>query len=209
MLSSERGVQQGDPAGPAVFALGMQEDVEDASEEVYQMFPGELEWMGLFLDDVMAAGTARTVRAFVQILADKWEDKGLELVPSKCIVVPAAGGNTEVQPGDFTGMEWNEGGDFKLLGAPFGTKQECESQMAGRVRKAEEVAKGAALLANPQGGLMLVRYCGGFAKVSYVSRTTPPELITEALGESNSILKTTLEEWPRKGSNKGNGSWRG
>ncbi len=81
-----------------------------------------------------------------------------------------------MRPGDFPGMVWNEDGDFKLFGAPFGSRKECEDQMAKRVRKAEEVAKGAAQLSSPQGGLLLVRHCGGFVKVAYVCRTTPPSL---------------------------------
>ena len=115
------------------------------------------------MDDTMAAGTARAVKAFLETLEKRWKGKGLAFVPCKSIVVPTGGHHTDERPGDFPDMVWNEDGDFKLLGAPFGSKKECENQMAKRVRKAEEVAKGAALLSNAQGGLLLVRHCGGFA----------------------------------------------
>jgi hypothetical protein len=189
LLTSSRGVQQGDPAGPAIFALGIHEDVEEAKDEVEQAFPGELEWAGLFLDDTMAAGSARAVHAFVSALKTKWSKKGLEFMPAKCVVVPSAGNLTTVEKGMFDGMEWNEQGNFKLLGAPFGSKSECEGQMAKRVQKAELVAAGAAQLSSPQGGLLLVRYCGGFAKVAYVARTTPPHLVQDALRGFDGILR--------------------
>ncbi len=163
-----------DPTGPALFALGIHEDVQDTKKEVDQLYPGELEWLGLFLDDTMAAGTARAVKAFLEPLEERWKGKGLALVPSKSIVVPTGGHHTDLRPEDFPDMVWNEDGDFKLLGAPFGSKKECEDQMAKRVWKAEEVAK------------------GGFAKVAYVSRTTPPALITDALSEFNFILNNTM-----------------
>jgi hypothetical protein len=189
LLSSGRGVQQGDPAGPAIFALGIHEDVEEAMEATEQAFPGELDWVGLFLDDTMAAGTARAVKMFVETLATKWKCKGLELAPSKSIVVPSGGHHTDLRPEDFPGMVWNEDGNFKLLGAPFGSRIECEAQMAKRVLKAEEVAKGAAQLSSSQGGLLLVRHCGGFAKVAYVCRTTPPSLVKDALVSFSDVLR--------------------
>jgi len=189
VLKSGRGVQQGDPAGPAIFALAIHEDVEEAKEATDQAFPGELDWVGLFLDDTMAAGTARAVKMFLDSLEAKWKGKGLAFVPSKSIVVPTGGHHTDTRPEDFPDMVWNEDGNFKLLGAPFGSKSECESQMAKRVSKAEEVAKGAAQLSNAQGGLLLVRHCGGFAKVAYVCRTTPPAMVSDALKSFSDILR--------------------
>ncbi len=130
ILTSGRGVQQGDPAGPAIFALAIHEDVEEAKEAAEQTYPGELESVGLFLDDTMAAGTARAVKAFLETLEERWKGKGLALVPSKSIVVPTGGHHTDLRPEDFPDMVWNEDGDFKLLGAPFGSKKECECQVA-------------------------------------------------------------------------------
>jgi hypothetical protein len=134
LLTSGRGVQQGDPAGPAIFALGIHEDVEEAIEATLQAFPGELDWVGLFLDDTAAAGTARAVNLFVETLRAKWYRKGLELVPSKSIVVPSGGHHSDVKPEHFPDMVWNEAGDFKLLGAPFGCRMQCENQMSERVQ---------------------------------------------------------------------------
>ena len=50
-LVSGRGVQQGDPLGPALFAMAIQPVIERARAEVSESLPGELDWVAFFLDD--------------------------------------------------------------------------------------------------------------------------------------------------------------
>ena len=42
-LASERGIQQGDPAGPGLFGMGIQTIVEEATRETLDAYPMELD----------------------------------------------------------------------------------------------------------------------------------------------------------------------
>ena len=90
-LSSERGVQQGDPGGPAAFALAIHDSIRLAMETVQRELPGELDWATFYLDDGTIAGTAAAVRRYLTLIAQAFGDIGLEVNMDKCEVAPAAG----------------------------------------------------------------------------------------------------------------------
>eukprot|EP00971_Amphidinium_carterae_P110447 2188023-Amphidinium_carterae.1 len=51
VLKSTRGCQQGDPLGPALFALAIQDIIEDVIQTVKAAFPQELQLSAFYLDD--------------------------------------------------------------------------------------------------------------------------------------------------------------
>ena len=122
-LTSSRGVQQGDPAGPAVFALGIQEDILEAKARTDQEYPTELYFVAFFLDDGTAAGTSQAVKHFLDVLLTRLRGKGMEANVGKCVAVPSALDSTDLQEADFPGMKFARDGNFKLLGAPIGDEE--------------------------------------------------------------------------------------
>ncbi len=65
-LSSARGVQQGDPLGPALFALALHGAVLTARQEAENQHPGKLDLVAFYLDDGVAAGDAEAVSVFLK-----------------------------------------------------------------------------------------------------------------------------------------------
>ena len=100
-LSSEHGIQQGDPLGPWLFALA-----QIAREATEKSHPGKLDFVTFFLDDGIVAGEAEAVRFFVDHFERAVRDLGLSASVDKCEVVPAAGDDTEVPRDCFPGWHW-------------------------------------------------------------------------------------------------------
>ena len=57
-LDSCRGVQQGDPLGPLLFALALQLAIEKVKARSAAEAPGDLDFMAFYLDDGTLAGLA-------------------------------------------------------------------------------------------------------------------------------------------------------
>ena len=55
-LLSPRGVQQGDPLGPAFFALAIHGEVKNARIAAELLTGSPLDWFAFYLDDGIAAG---------------------------------------------------------------------------------------------------------------------------------------------------------
>ena len=62
-VCSARGIQQGDPLGPALFALAVHDLIQQVAAEVRQTCPDELSLLAFYLDDGVVGGSSRAVRA--------------------------------------------------------------------------------------------------------------------------------------------------
>ena len=64
VITSSRGVQQGDPLGPSLFALAVHSAVQEARRDTEQAFPSGLDICAFHLDDGLCAGSAPAVSFF-------------------------------------------------------------------------------------------------------------------------------------------------
>ena len=78
VIPSASGVQQGDPCGPAAFAWGIQDLVEDLE--------GEVLWQAWYLDDAHLVGTPLQLHRAVSLVEARGRMLGLELNLSKCVL---------------------------------------------------------------------------------------------------------------------------
>ena len=117
-LDSVRGIQQGDPLGPLLFVIAIQEVVQKAKVDVLQQFLGELDFVTFYLDDRFG-GSSRAVRLFCTLLAKGLNDVGLTLQQDKCEIIPSATEGHGVSSDAFADFNFNSTGNFKLLGASF------------------------------------------------------------------------------------------
>jgi len=190
-LSSEAGVQQGDPLGPLLFCLALQPALQAASSG---LTPPEL--VMAFLDDVCLAGDYRHVAAALsRLAAAAARQVGLELNPGKCEVVSCAGPDSSADMRAFpAGVQVNPTGAFSFLGAPIGPATYCEAfSMAERVEKARPLLRELAALPDVQTGLLLLRHCASFCRIAYSSRVTPPGAHRMSLASFDADVRGCLE----------------
>ena len=114
-LSSARGVQQGDPLGPAFFALAIHEKFLRAKSVVEHKFPDKLDFSVFYLDDGVVAGSDKAVALFCSVVQGELGVIGLDLSFGKCEVIPAAADQNQVSWELFDGFEQILSGNFLVL----------------------------------------------------------------------------------------------
>ena len=178
-LTSEAGVQQGDPLGPLLFALALQPVLEAARAGPAGGCP---ELLFAYLDDVCIAGGSRQVAAAFARLAAAGRHVGLQLKVEKCELVLCGGPDASVDRSLFpAAMRVNSSGAFSLLGAPIGGPPFTEAfTQAERVEKVRPLLQALSRLQDPQTGLLLLRHCASFCKMVFALRVTPPTLLGQA-----------------------------
>ena len=193
-LSSERGIQQGDPLGPALFSAAIHPIVEELRGHLLEAGLLELGLMAFYLDDGILAGDQETVAAAINFLESRFRDIGLELNRAKCELVPTAGRGHQVDLARFQGFEIKESGDFKLLGAAFGSSEYCSNLLNRRCVKAKHLLSQISDMGDAQTALLLTRNCAGFCKVAYSMRTVPPAAHLGALGDFGGLIRGALTQ---------------
>ena len=174
-ISSEMGVQQGDPLGPLLFSLTLQPLLRELASH---RAANKLELVFAYLDDLCLAGNAEEVAEAVNFLRTRAAAIGLQLSTGtpddkdKCEVILVAGANSSVDcrlfPNDFKVI-----GDqnFVLLGSPIGSPEFCEAHTRERVAKAQKLLTALGELPDPQVALKLLQTCGSFCKMVFSCRT--------------------------------------
>ena len=79
VISSARGVQQGDPLGPVLFALAIHPIILEARAVTETMYPGGIDACSFHLDDGFCAGSVPAVRHFLSALIRDFRRIGLEV----------------------------------------------------------------------------------------------------------------------------------
>ena len=192
VISSSRGVQQGDPLGPSLFALAIHSAVLEARRDTEQAFPSGIDICAFYLDDGLCAGSAPAVSFFLSSLTNGLSRIGLVVNLSKTEVIPACTASQSFGPGNFPGCTWNGSASFKLLGAAIGTTDWCEALLSRRVDKARALLDAIGRFPDAQGAFCLLRSCSGWAKVLYSCRTVPPSAQSAGLLAADTDIRLAL-----------------
>jgi hypothetical protein len=99
----------------------------------FEDLQGHLEGLGLpkldlnvfYLDDGVLAGSQESVAAAINFVEGHFADIGLVFYRSTCELIPVAGRDQCVDLSLLTGFQFLEVGNFKLLGAAFGSPEFC------------------------------------------------------------------------------------
>ena len=198
-ISSESGVQQGDPLGPLLFALALQPILQELSS---RRAPGGLELVFSYLDDLCLAGDAEAVSAAVVYLRQRCAEVGLQLSTGlansqdKCELILVGGQASMVDastfPADFKVVR---DGDFELLGGPIGSPDFCNQHTSDRVKKALRVLDALGEVPDPQVALRLLRHCAAFSKMVYSIRVVPASFHTGALKAFDAEVRACFEQF--------------
>ncbi|KAL5505423.1 hypothetical protein EMCRGX_G006854 [Ephydatia muelleri] len=174
-LSSQSGVQQGDPLGPRLFALVVQKLIStiDADNECLQRL-----LQAWYLDDGELAGKRSAVLRALNLIEELGPHIGLVINNSKCEVFSPQG-NHLFPPAVKSSLSPN----LEILGVPIGDYLHCSHFIAENCSKAKvlftalvEVAE-----ADLHVAVSLLRICGSYCKLVHFARTTPPSLSCESL----------------------------
>ena len=152
-----------------------------------------MDFVVFFLDDGVLGGSSRAVLHFCNRMEQLLADVGLSLQRAKCEVVPTAGASHQVPADTFNGFKFNPGGDFKLLGAPFGSAEFCSTHTRKRAQRAKELLEKLSGMRDAQSALHLVRHCVSFCKLAYSARAVPPSLHYEVLQDYSAEVRKTLD----------------
>ena len=174
ILTSEQGVQQGDPLGPLLYALVLQKVVITISKDSCY---ADLLLHRWYLDDgAIAAFVVVAVRHALHILDEMGPQLGIHINHSKCELLS--------QNVDFalfpSQMKTSTEPNLVILGVPIGDFQHCSAFISSKRTMAVKLLESIESVGSqdPHVALILLRFCGGFCKLSHIARTTSPALAT-------------------------------
>ena len=156
LISSEVGVQQGDPLGPLLFCLDLQSILQSLG------CPLRVGYM----DDLTLGGSVQSIADAVQTIIDLGLPVGLRLNPSKCEII----GYTESLFGSCPAQI--QGGSACLLGAPLGPGPGMDDMLASRCDRLERTMARLKLL-SLQDGLLILRAAVDSPMIMNVIRAAP------------------------------------
>ena len=172
-FASETGIQQGDPIGPALFALS----VDEAARGVQSEFNV---W---YLDDATLGDSPERVYDDLVVLLERLRAIGLEVNGSKCELTILNDSMPEATEALFRGLlpgvRVVEACDLSLLGAPVdirgipGTINEKREALERMTSKLEVL--------NPHQAFALLKNAFAIPKLEYVLRASPAYLCREEL----------------------------
>jgi hypothetical protein len=166
-IYSCQGVQQGDPLGPFLFSLVLQELLF----KIRNNFPNLI--LNLwYLDDGSLVGSNDDLLQILKLIDSEGAALGLQLNLKKCVVI---GSDLDKFPSDI--VRATDG--LLVLGAPVGNRSYVSNAVREIVTKAAALMSKVKKLDNPQEELLLLRSCTGAPKLIYWLRTVCPLWIFE------------------------------
>ena len=182
-LSSESGVQQGDPLGPLLFALVLHKVISaiDADDECLDLL-----YQAWYMDDGVLAGKRSAVLRALSLIKELGPSLGLLVNIGKCELFCKS--DVSMFP---EALKVSTVPHFEVLGAPirdyifcanfFSTKR---SEALKLLTKLEDIA-----IKDPQVALLLLCMCGSFSKLVHLARTTSTTLIFEAMQQFDTDVR--------------------
>ena len=173
-ISSEIGVQQGDPLGPLLFCLVLQQIISAIAEDVDCESLLFHHW---YIDDGVVAGPIAAIARVLAIIQESGPPLGLNINIAKCELFSSRDLSSFPEE-----MRRSNVPHFEILGAPIGDLVFCAKFVAQKQSEASKLLKELEAVGSidPQVALLLLRQCGSFCRLVHLARNTPPLLVNEA-----------------------------
>ena len=186
IIESNEGVQQGDPLGPFLFSLGIQDLIKDCRSEFNC-------W---YLDDGCLAGDVNTVIQDAQRITLAANSHGLKVNPKKSelFLIRPESLLCKHSPNLFNaimeGIKIVDKKELKLLGAPI-FPEAIESVLDPKIENLALMTERLKQIDSHE-GLFLLRHSLGMPKFIYFLRTAPCFLKTNILKKFDDLVKEAL-----------------
>lgn len=166
-LTSECGVQQGDPLGPLFFSLVLL-DVLQQLEADHPGLTDGLDAAGFYLDDGTVAGEWPAVAKWLDAFEPIAASVGLHLNKAKSELIVF--GDRDAADATFDGFKRFSADCWELLGLPCGTPESVAAAAAKAFERSARRTAAIASLPDPHAALALLRSCAGFATIQFLMR---------------------------------------
>ena len=186
IIQSNEGVQQGDPLGPFLFSLGIQDLIKDCKSEFNC-------W---YLDDGTLAGDAKSVLQDATKITLAANSHGLKVNPQKSelFLIRPESNLCKNAPNFFNtimqGIKVVERTDLKLLGAPI-FPEAIETVLDPKIENLALMIERLKQIDSHE-ALYLLRHCFAMPKLTYFLRTAPCFLKKNSLEKFDGIVKEAL-----------------
>ena len=179
-LRSQEGVQQGDPLGPLLFSLVIQEIITAISAECPNLKLNQ--W---YLDDGVIAGCKADVLRAFNVIVNLGPNLGMDLNLSKNELVKFSS-SPDPFPREFKRFHRN----FDLLGSPIGDEEYCTNFISDFVKKRlNHTLTALATVNDAQVFHALVRLTSSLCRIVHLLRTVPHIFCRNALIFFDSSLR--------------------
>ena len=185
-IHSQEGVQQGDPLGPFLFSLGIQDLINDCTSEFNC-------W---YLDDGTIAGDVRSVLKDATLITNAFSSHGLKVNPSKSelILVNPLSNLCNKAPEFFNaimeGIKIVPKSNLKLLGDPV-FESAVEEVLNDKIESLKLMMERLKQIESHE-ALFLLRNCFVMPKLTYFLRTAPCFMKPDTLKKFDSFVKESL-----------------
>ena len=185
VLSSQTGVQQGDPLGSLLWAIGARSIQEKLNQEV-----PDLKLQCWIHDDATLIGSLTSLRKAYSIVSAEGSKIGLKLSPSKSLIwSPSPIENDDPLE---KGVPRAPPEGFVLLGTPMGDPDFANRTLAKRIAKIEEAMRKLPDLNDSHVEFTLLRSCLGIPKFSFCLRTCKPSDVATSYEAFDGLLRDSL-----------------
>ena len=160
-ITSSEGIQQGDPIGPLLFCLSIQDLVSRLKSE-YKVF---------YLDDGTIGGTLENISADLRCIEEEGQQLGLCLNVTKSELISNNRSDVEGMLSVFPGLQYVCPDQAMLLGSPLGTSS-LESVLDSQISNLQLIGERLHHL-HTHDALTLFRHSFSVPKLLHVLRTSP------------------------------------
>ena len=186
LLTSQEGVHQGDPLGPALFSVTLHPFILDVQRKhpTIQVLA--------YLDDIFLVGPLDGVLSGLDDMTSDLQQIGLTVAIEKCEMFC----NDQTTASKLAQSFRVVTSGTHILGSPIGHPDYIKESCLEIARSGQNLCNELVSLDDPQSGMLLLRYCH-VSRMNHVARTVFPSLLNNAACLHDQLTRGTFQRLVR------------